>query len=93
MTDDPIHRGSKPVSLQQCAALDDSDLVVEPLDEAEREFVFDPAVGGNAVSKPGGSNFERGRATLITHPAFLMAESLSRMPRKRNSANEQNSEK
>src|SRR3974377_77366 len=31
------------------AALDDSDLVVEPLDEAERDFVFEPAVGGDAV--------------------------------------------
>ena len=27
------------------AALDHSDLVVEPLDEAERDFVFEPIVG------------------------------------------------
>jgi hypothetical protein len=30
------------------AALDDADLVVEPLDEAERDLVLQPAVGRNA---------------------------------------------
>src|SRR6516162_10363975 len=31
------------------AALDHADLVVEPLDEAERDLVLQPAVGRNAV--------------------------------------------
>ena len=34
------------------AALDHSDLVVEPFDKAERDLVFRPAVGGNAVPMP-----------------------------------------
>jgi diadenosine tetraphosphate (Ap4A) HIT family hydrolase/HKD family nuclease len=35
-----------------CAALDDADLVVEALDEAERDFVFRLAVGGDAIPMP-----------------------------------------
>lgn len=35
-----------------CAVLDDADLVVEALDEAEREFVFRLAVGGDAIPMP-----------------------------------------
>src|SRR5258708_40271814 len=31
------------------ASLDHTDLVVEPLDEAERDLVLQPAVGGDAV--------------------------------------------
>src|SRR6516225_1830567 len=34
------------------AALDHPDFVVEPLDEAERDLVLRPAVGGNAVPMP-----------------------------------------
>src|SRR5665647_3423835 len=34
------------------AALDDADLVVEALDEAERDLVFGLAVGGDAIPMP-----------------------------------------
>ena len=35
-----------------CPALDDADLVVEALDEAERDLVFGLAVGGDAIPMP-----------------------------------------
>src|SRR6516164_1377912 len=38
-----------PIAQAVGATLEHADLVVEPLDEAERDFVLQPAVGGNAV--------------------------------------------